>query len=229
VSDPSISVVMAVLDGELYLREALDSVVAQEYSLEIVVVDGGSQDHSVEIASSYEQVRCITQSGEGLGNAWNEGVAASVGGLIAFLDSDDRWMPDKLSAQLRLLDAKPKLAGVIGMVRFFREPREPLPDGFRRELLEGEHLGRMPGALLVRRQVWDQVGEFMERYRIAVDVDWFARLKDAGHKLGIVPELVMEKRVHGSNLSSSDLDLLTREMSSLFRASIARQKANDEH
>src|SRR4029077_13817364 len=124
---------------------------------------------------------------------------------------------------------KPKLAGVIGMVRFFREPREPLPDGFRRELLEGEHLGQMPGALLVRRQVWDQVGEFMERYRIAVDVDWFARLKDAGHKLGIVPELVMEKRVHGSNLSSSVLDLMTREMSSLFRASIARQRANDEH
>jgi glycosyltransferase involved in cell wall biosynthesis len=229
MTSTSVSVVVAVLNAERYLREALDSVVRQGHPAEVVVVDGGSKDDSVAIASSYQQVRCITQRGEGLGNAWNEGIAASSSDLIAFLDSDDRWLPGKLEAQMGLLEADRELSAVIGMMRFFREPGEPLPRGFRAELLEGEHVGRMPGALLVRRRTFDELGAFEEGYRIAVDVDWFARLKDAGLGLGVVPEVVLEKRVHGSHLSHSDIDLLADEMTRLFRASVARQRASDEH
>ena len=228
MTSPSVSVVMAVLDAEPFLRESLDSVVAQVHPVEIVVVDGGSRDESVAIASSYEQVRCLTQRGEGLGNAWNEGIAASSGELIAFLDSDDRWLPGKLDAQVAHLEADPELAAVIGMVRFFLEPGEPIPSGFRPELLEGEHVGRMPGALLARRRTFERLGGFQESYRIAVDVDWFARLKDSGLDLGVVPELVIEKRVHGSNLSNSDQDRLAGELTRAMHASVRRQRTGDD-
>jgi glycosyltransferase involved in cell wall biosynthesis len=219
---------MAVLDAEPFLRESLDSVISQDHPVEIVVVDGGSTDDSVAIASSYEQVRCVTQRGEGLGNAWNEGIAASTGELIAFLDSDDRWLPGKLGTQVARLEADPELAAVIGMVRFFMEPGEPVPSGFRPELLEGEHVGRMPGVLLTRRRTFERLGVFEESYRIAVDIDWFARLKDSGLGLAVVPELVLEKRVHGSNLSHSDQDRLASELTRVMHASVVRQRAGDD-
>jgi glycosyltransferase involved in cell wall biosynthesis len=219
---------MAVLNAEPFLRESLDSVVSQGHPVEIVVVDGGSTDDSVAIASSYEQVRCLAQSGEGLGNAWNEGIAAGSGELIAFLDSDDRWLPGKLETQVARLEADPELAAVIGMVRFFLEPSEPVPSSFRPQLLEGEHVGRMPGALLARRRTFERLGVFEETYGIAVDIDWFARLKDSGLALGVVPELVIEKRVHGSNLSHSDQDRLAGELTRAMRASVVRQRAGDD-
>jgi glycosyltransferase involved in cell wall biosynthesis len=228
MSDPTVSVVMAVLDAEPFLRESLDSVVFQRHPVEIVVVDGGSKDGSAEIASSYEEVRLVEQRGRGLGNAWNEGIAASSGELIAFLDSDDRWLPGKLDAQIARLEADQGLAGVIGMVRFFLEAGEPLPSGFRPHLLQGEHVGQMPGALLARRRTFERVGVFEESYRIAVDVDWFARLKDAGLGLGMIPELVLEKRVHGSSLSHSDQDLLAGELALAMRASVVRQRAGHD-
>lgn len=228
MSATSISVVVAVRNGERYLREALDSIVGQGHPVEIVVVDGRSTDDSVAIASSYEPVRCLTQRGEGLGNAWNEGIAASSGELIAFLDSDDRWLPGKLKTQVAHLEADPELDAVIGMVRFFLEPGQPIPSGFRHHLLEGEHVGRMPGALLARRRTFERLGVFEESYRIAVDVDWFARLKDAGLGLDVLPEPVLEKRVHDSNLSNSDLDRLAGELTRAMRASVARQRAGDD-
>jgi glycosyltransferase involved in cell wall biosynthesis len=219
---------MAVLNAEPFLRESLDSVVSQDHPVEIVVVDGGSTDDSLAIASSYAQVRCLAQSGEGLGNAWNEGIAAGSGELIAFLDSDDRWLPGKLETQVARLEADPELAAVIGMVRFFLEPGEPMPSGFRPELLEGEHVGRMPGALLARRRTFEQLGVFEESYRIAVDVDWFARLKDSGLGLGVIGELVLEKRVHGANLSHSDQDRLAGELTRAMHASVLRQRAGND-
>jgi glycosyltransferase involved in cell wall biosynthesis len=219
---------MAVLNAEPFLRESLDSVVSQDHPVEIVVVDGGSTDDSLAIASSYAQVRCLAQSGEGLGNAWNEGIAAGSGELIAFLDSDDRWLPGKLETQVARLEADPELAAVIGMVRFFLEPGEPMPSGFRPELLEGEHVGRMPGALLARRRTFEQLGVFEESYRIAVDVDWFARLKDSRLGLGVIGELVLEKRVHGANLSHSDQDRLAGELTRAMHASVLRQRAGND-
>ena len=228
MSGPTVSVVMAVLDSEPFLRESLDSVVSQDHPVEIVVVDGGSTDDSVAIASSYEQVRCLTQRGEGLGNAWNQGIAASTGELIAFLDSDDRWLPGKLEKQIARLEADPELVAVLGMVRFFLEPGERMPGGFRPQLLEGEHVGRMPGALLARRRTFERLGVFEESYRIALDVDWFARLKDSGLGLGVVPELVLEKRVHRSNLSHSDQDLLAGELTRAMHASVIRQRRSND-
>jgi GT2 family glycosyltransferase len=85
----------------------------------------------------------------------------------------------------------------------------------------------MPGTLLVRRRTFERLGVFEERYRIAVDIDWFARLKDAGLSLGVVPELALEKRVHSSNLSHADQDRLASELTRAMRASVVRQRSGD--
>lgn len=202
MSAETVSVVIPVKNGERFLADALDSVVAQTRPPEeIIVVDGDSSDRSAEIASGYQQVRCIEQSGDGLAQAWNQGIEESTGSLVAFLDSDDRWLPRKLELQAALLSSEPGAAAAVGRVRFFLEPGTPPPPGFQPKLLNGDHAGLMPGALMVRRSTLEELGTFDTGYETASDLDWFARFKDAGLKFAEVDEVVLEKRAHDSNLS----------------------------
>jgi len=225
MSEPLVSVIIAVKDGEAHLAEALRSVVEQAYPrLEPIVIDGNSADRSLEIARSFDGVRCIQQSGSGLAGAWNQAIEASTGELIAFLDSDDRWLPGKLEAQVELLAKRPEVAGAIALARFSLFPGSAAPPGFRPENLTGEHPAPMPGTLLVRREVFDQVGLFDPDYVVAMDVDWFARVKDAGLELATLPRLVLEKRFHETNLSHTDPERYRLEMLRAFRDSAARQR-----
>jgi glycosyltransferase involved in cell wall biosynthesis len=228
MSKPLVSVLIPVKNGAAYLEEALRSVVEQSYRpLEVIVVDGNSTDRSREIAHSFEGegVRCIQQADTGLALAWNQGLGASGGELIAFLDSDDHWVPGKLESQVDLLNGRPEIAGVVGRVRFFLDEGSDGPPGMRPEVLSGEHPGPMPGALLVRREVFEQVGLFDPEYHIWPDVDWFARVKDAGLRFETMQQLLIEKRFHDDNLSHSQPARYRRELVRVLRASAARQRA----
>jgi len=103
-TNPLVSVIMIVKNGERFLAQALDSVVAQTYRpLEIIVVDGQSCDRTAEIARSYPLVRYLLQETLGVANAYNQGVAAARGELIAFLSHDDVWAPEKIAKQAQYL------------------------------------------------------------------------------------------------------------------------------
>jgi glycosyltransferase involved in cell wall biosynthesis len=226
MTDPLVSVIIAVKDGERFLEQALRSVVEQSYPhLEVLVVDGGSEDRSREIATSFDGVHCIAQAGTGLSGAWNQGIEASAGDLIAFLDGDDRWLPGKLAAQVEVLGQRPELAGSIGRARFFLADGSAGPPGMRPEMLSGDHTAPMPGTLVVRRRVFDEVGIFDPSYVVAMDVDWFARVKDAGLQLEALPMVMLEKRFHERNLSHSEPQQYRHEMVRAFRDSAARQSA----
>lgn len=224
---PRVTVVMAVRNASRYLREALDSVMAQTYQpAEIVLVDGRSTDDTEAIARSYPRTRFIVQRHAGFADAWNDGIAAATSELIAILDSDDRWTPEKLAEQVALLEANPDASAVIGHVKFFMPPGQQRPPGFRLELLDGDYLAHMPGALLARRSVFDIVGPFGADWSIASDIDWFARLKDSGLTVLVVPHVVIYKRVHDANLSytAARTPVIGTEVVKLLRQSILRQR-----
>jgi glycosyltransferase involved in cell wall biosynthesis len=221
---PSVSVVLAVKNGERYLAEALESVLAQSRPpQEIVVVDGHSEDRSAAIAAAYDRVRVVKQEGVGFAGAWNEGVAASQGEILAFIDSDDRWEPRKLALQVEHLLDHPEVDYVITRARFVAEPGMPLPRGFNPDLLEGDHVANMPSALVIRRPAFAAVGPFRTDYSIASDIDWFARAKDLPLTLGVVEEVLVDKRVHDTNLSYTAADRLNEELLDLLRDSVERR------
>jgi glycosyltransferase involved in cell wall biosynthesis len=224
--DKRVSVVMAVRNGERFVGEALESILAQTHPVhEVIVVDGASSDRSREIARTFERVRVLEQDGLGLSGAWNQAIAASQGELIAFLDSDDRWLPHKTERQLELLARQPAAAGAIARARFFLEPGHEPPPGFREPLLDGDHIAPMPGTWLLRREVFDRIGLFNPEFLVALDVDWWARFIDAGSRVETLEELVLEKRVHTANLSHSLPDQYREEMTRTFRESIGRKRA----
>src|SRR5205814_6576782 len=160
-ASPSISVVIAVKNSAQYLETAIESVLAQTRPPhEIILVDGRSTDQTERIARSYPQVTFIQESATGYASAWNDGIDASGGDLIAILDSDDRWSSDKLERQTEALAANPATQCALGHVRFFAEPGEQLPRSFKPHLLDCDHVGYFPGTLLARRSLFDQIGLF---------------------------------------------------------------------
>jgi glycosyltransferase involved in cell wall biosynthesis len=224
MSTPEVSVVMGTRNAARYLDEALGSIRAGTFEdVEIVVVDCRSEDGSVAIAERHG-ARVIEQDGTGLFAGWNQGVDAARGRLVAFLDSDDTWVPGKLEAQVARLRDQPELDYVIGHARHFLEPGMPPPPGLRPEILDVSLPAPMPGTLLARRRVFDLIGPFRTDYAIASDVDWFARLKDAGLRYEVVPEALIHKRMHDSNLSLFRAETMNGEIVDLLRTSIRRQR-----
>ena len=225
MSDPVVSVVIPVYNGERFLAEALGSVFAQDYQpLEVVVVDDGSTDGSARLAWGFAGVVYAHQANAGPAAAHNRGARLARGDFLAFLDADDVWAPDKLTRQVGHLGSHPELLFVVGLFRYFLEPGHALPPGFNPGLLGRDLVGRITGTLVARREAFEQVGLFNPDSRVAEDVDWFARAKDLGVPMAVVPHVVLHKRIHDRNLSAAAA-VNTRELLKALRGSVRRQQA----
>lgn len=200
--NPLVSVIIPVYNGEKYLGEAIQSVLDQDYRpIEIIVVDDGSTDRSAEIARSYAGVSYLYQENQGVSVARNAAIAMARGEFLAFLDADDRWTPNKLSTQVGYHLTHPEIGYTITNQRIQLEPGAPVQIAFKRELLEVDHPGYVPSTLMVKREAFLVIGDFQTRYRTGEDIDWFSRAKDSGIPMGIVPEMLLFRRMHHSNLS----------------------------
>lgn len=123
MSRPRVSVITIFLDEERFLGEAIESIRAQTFGdWELILVDDGSRDRSADIARSYAdadpaRIRYLEHPGRvnrGMSASRNHGLKESRGDLVAFLDGDDVWLPDKLSEQVERLDAEPRAALLYG-------------------------------------------------------------------------------------------------------------------
>jgi glycosyltransferase involved in cell wall biosynthesis len=203
--EPLVSVVIAVRNGERFLPAAIQSVLAQGWRpLEILVVDGHSTDGTAAIAHSYPEIRYVLQANRGVADAYNTGIAAAQGEFVAFLSHDDLWTPDKLRSQMAYMLDHPEVRYTVARVKFFHEPGAPLPAGFRRKLLEGDHLAYIMETLLARKAAFKEVGGFDTGLTSGEDVDWFARARDTQTAHEVIPKVLLYKRVHDANLSLCD-------------------------
>jgi glycosyltransferase involved in cell wall biosynthesis len=165
-------------------------------------------------------VRILRQANAGEAAARNRGIREARQPLIAFLDQDDIWMPRKLALQVPVLDGDAAVDVVFGPHRLFAE------DGarwFRRSLLGEILIARLPGTLLVRRSVVDEIGLFREDLRLGSDVDWIWRAGDAGIRFQRVEEDVLLRRVHDSN-ASMDKPLFSRGLIEAAHAALKRKR-----
>lgn len=204
---PRVSVVIPAYNAAPFIRETVESVLAQTFrDLECIVVDDGSTDGTAAVLASIDddRLRCLTKPNEGtVSAARNAGIAEARGELIAMLDADDLWLPDKLERQVTLLDARPE----VGLVycayaivdRDLRHPRVIWTDehdaGFRRwMLLEGSGIAPSSTAV-VRRPVLDAVGPFRMELSVSEDVDLAERIA-ARVAIDAVPECLALYRCH---------------------------------
>jgi glycosyltransferase involved in cell wall biosynthesis len=194
-----LSVVVPAFNHARYILEAIDSVLAQipPYS-EVIVVDDGSSDETASLAERIgPPVRVIRASHAGIGATINRGIDEARGTLIASIDADDRWLPGKMALQLAALDADPSLDVVFGYVRQFVSPE--VADSTRYDLTSQPMAGLVRGTMLIRREAWDRVGPMETDLILGEFISWYARAVDAGLTMRMLPDVVYERRVHGSN------------------------------
>lgn len=221
---PLVSVVVAVRNGERFLAQALTSILEGGYRpVEILVVDGNSSDRTLEIAHSFEHVRSLPQNGKGIAAAYNTGIEAASGEFVAFLSHDDLWTPDKLETQIAYMTENPAWEYTITRAKFFLEPGHEIPRGFRRELLEGDHIAPIMETLVARRTLFDRLGKFDGSLQIANDVDWFTRATDQNIATAVLPQVLLHKRVHDTNLSMN-VEVNNRDLLKLLKASLDRKR-----
>ncbi|MEM6450513.1 MAG: glycosyltransferase family A protein [Cyanobacteria bacterium P01_D01_bin.105] len=201
ISQPFISVIIPVYNGERFLAEAIESVLTQNYSpLEIIVVDDGSTDETRVVACRYmPAVHYIYQPNSGTSVARNTGVQQAKGELLAFLDADDVWMPQKLIRQVQALQAETDIGAVFGYVQQFHSAE--LTQAERDAIIcpTAPMDGYLPSAMLIKRSAFDHVGPFDANLVFGEFVSWYARLKDSDVKTCLLATVVARRRLHQTN------------------------------
>ena len=224
-----ISVVIPTFNREpRMLGAAIESVLAQDVpSLEVVVVDDGSATSAAQFVERYgERVRFHEKGNGGISSAKNAGVALSRGNLLAFLDSDDLWEPDKLVRQVEALRFDPELEAVFGQAEQFYDAE--VDDAFKRRHPIKERIvdAWLSSAMLIRREAFDRVGIFDEDRSISPEVDWFLRAKEAGLRVAMLPCVVYRRRIHTTNHNVTDSREGNRARLLALKRSLDRRRAD---
>lgn len=166
-----ISVIIPVYGVEKYIAQTIESVLAQTYSnWELILVDDGSPDNSVEICQQFtdKRIKIIHQANRGLAGARNTGIRHAKGEYLAFLDGDDLWLPEKLAKHLEHLEKNPSLGISYSRSALINETGETIGSYLMpkfeplqaADLLEDNHIGN-GSAAVIRRQVLAEI-EFID-------------------------------------------------------------------
>jgi glycosyltransferase involved in cell wall biosynthesis len=207
---PLVSVIIPTYNRAAWVTEAAASVLNQTYrDFELIVVDDGSTDATLEaLASFWGQIKVLRrQERRGVSAARNLGAAAARGEWLAFLDSDDLWLPDKLARQMNYLRAHPDLLICQTEEIWIRNGVRVNPPQTHRKaagdifLLSLERCMVSPSAVMLHRRLLDTLGGFDETLPAGEDYDLWLRLAWR-EPVGLVPEpLVIKRGGHPDQLS----------------------------
>jgi glycosyltransferase involved in cell wall biosynthesis len=215
-----LSVVIPVYNAAKFLADAIHSIQEQRHPrLEIIVVDDGSTDRSMDVARSFHAVRCLRQENSGIAAARNAGIKQASGSLLAFLDADDMWTAGKLSLQLAALHANPEAAFICGAVeQFLDDPKlaasHPIPPPTN---------SASAGTILIRTRDFLRVGLFNPTLRIGEFIDWYSRARNLGLQEHQIDKVVLRRRIHGQNTTLRRRDS-TVDYLSVLKAHLDRKR-----
>ncbi len=200
---PLVSVIIPVYNYDRYLAEAIESVLGQAYqNLEVIVVDDGSTDQTAEVAKSFagKGVRYCHQVHAGIGPTRNKGVELARGDFLSFLDADDRWPLEKVERQFRAFENDSMLEMVFGQaLQVQNGPAWEAAVKDKSLTVAGMVPGMVPGTMLIKRDAFARVGEFRDGLKVGEFIDWYARAVELNVRSLVLPELLLWRRIHGSN------------------------------
>lgn len=224
MSHALVTCIIPVYNGERYLAETLRSVLAQSHPMhEVLVIDDGSTDGSAAIARSFEGVTLLQQANAGHAAARGLGLRHATGEFLSFLDADDLWAPDKTALQLSRFAARPELGVVFSHIRNFWSPdadpaQKPGPEAYV------PIAGYTSVTMLARRSAFDEVGPFDVTLKHGNDRDWFCRAAERSIPMEMMPDVLVERRLHATNRSAAHGDASRAEYLRILKASLDRRR-----
>lgn len=203
---PTVSVIIPTHNRAAMLGGAIESILAQAYQdWELLIVDDGSRDHTPEVvraaAARDARIRSLWQLSSGASAARNRGIRACRVELVAFLDDDDRWAPEKLTRQVQHLRVHPEHGWVYSFMTMLDQasgtttPHGRVITTFK-ELFRGYFIG--PPSVMVRRTCFDRVGLFRESIRYCEDTEFFLRLAKT-FRFGCIEQPLVIRTFHEEN------------------------------
>lgn len=216
--EKKISVIIPNYNYGRYIDHAIQSVLNQTYTnLELIVVNNGSTDNSLEVLEKYRnEILLIDQTNLGQSGARNSGLSRAKGDLVAFLDADDFWEPNKLESQISLVTDSTKLV-YCGIMQF-KDPE----NNFEQILLPkyrgdcAKHFINHPGASIVlsgestalfSKDLLEKVGNFDPRLNSTAGWDFFRRCSRFTN-FDFINEPLVNYRLHSSNMSKSNTKVI---------------------
>ncbi|MEA5550659.1 glycosyltransferase family A protein [Anabaena cylindrica UHCC 0172] len=221
---PLVSVIIPCYNRDRYLAEAIESVLGQSYpNIELIVIDDGSSDRSGEIAQSYP-LKYHYQTNGGIGAARNAGIALASGEFLAFLDSDDIWVQDKLAKQMAVFDTNLNIEAVFGYAQNFYSPE--LDESFRNRIRcpEKPIAAHLPSAMLIKRSAFLGVGNFDTNLKITPEISWYISALEHQLQQITIPDVVYYRRLHESNNGITERQYANERLH-LIKAKLDRERA----
>ncbi|MDH3797292.1 MAG: glycosyltransferase [Desulfobacterales bacterium] len=248
LNKPLVTVIIPTYNRGWIIQEAIDSVLDQDFNdYELIVVDDGSDDNTREILGAYgKAITVLQQSNRGVSAARNRGIAEAAGRLIAFLDSDDLWLPGKLSTQVKFFEEN--AGAVINQTQeiWIRNGVRVNPKK-RHHKFSGMIFERSlalclvsPSAVMIKKSLFDAVGGFDEDLPACEDYDLWLRIscrypahlidfpliiKRGGHDDQLSKAAGLDKYRIQSLMKIIDSDLLTPQQ---YKAAVITLKEKSE-
>jgi glycosyltransferase involved in cell wall biosynthesis len=206
---PAVSIIIPTFNREKFVFAAIRSVLDQSFSdFEVLVIDDGSTDRTADIVRSFnsDKVRYVYQANHGRSNARNHALRLARGHYIAFLDSDDLYMPGKLGLQVEYLDAHPDVGMVYTSALCIDDSGSPISYSYDAKvsgwIYEDIAFFRpvtitLP-TVMARREVFDKVGGFDEKMERFEDTDMWRRIAKC-FVIGAIPTPTCLLRTHEGN------------------------------
>lgn len=224
--NPRVSILMPVFNVAPYLREAMDSMLAQTFTdFELIVLDDCTPDEAPQILDTYDDPRIVRYRGEknvGLGNVLNVGMDMARGEFIARMDGDDISLPDRLEKQVAFMDAHPDIDLCSCAMQLFGAKsevwvRESDPEEVKITALFFSPI--LHASSVWRRERFNEANlRFRQEMVPAEDYDMWTRALTAGLKLVNMPEVLYRYRIHASQVTGNQhrLDLKDKEVQQHF-------------
>ena len=226
---PRVSVLIPTYNAGRYLGAALESVLGQTYQdFEIIVVDDGSEDDTAAVAARYPQVRYFYNAHSGISVTRNLAISKAKGEIIAFLDADDMWAPDKLEKQVAYLDRYPECQLVFTLVENFFDGAADTMNQRQEQLLHSNVENCLPSCC-IRRDVFEKYGVFREDYPYGEDTYWAPKLWAAGINMKhCIQERLYIRRIHDSNISLTHRKVEQKDIMALMADAIREARKGNK-
>ena len=206
---PVVSVILPTYNRGNFIGEAVESVLSQGFTrFELIVVDDGSSDNTAEVIQGLADPRVIylRQANKGRSNARNHALSRARGRYIAFLDSDDLYMPGKLAMQVEYLDAHPATGMVYTSAHCIDYSGNPLPENYRASVSGWIYTSiaffrpvtiTLP-TVMARRELFEKAGGFDENMHRFEDTDMWRRISKLA-RIDAMPAFTCRLRTHTEN------------------------------
>jgi glycosyltransferase involved in cell wall biosynthesis len=204
IDHPLISCIVPAFNADKFIYETLDSIYAQSYTqIEVIVVDDGSTDDTARKVQEYRpEVRYFHQDNGGPARARNLGIERSHGDMLAFLDADDLWHPEKLAKQMERFQARSDLDFCVAHIQNFWIPEMQTEAARFKDHPRSKPLpGYVAATLLARRSLFETIGSFDTTFDHADMMAWYMRASEHGAKSELLQDTLVFRRIHNLNRS----------------------------